>query len=99
MEKLNLFPSFPYTDPAFPDSPEPTVPTNYVKMVNDSIKVVTQPMTWNDAKKYCEHDSANLASLRNDWSQVYIELMALNLKAPLWIGLNKVQVKDTKPLK
>ncbi|XP_018531719.1 macrophage mannose receptor 1 isoform X2 [Lates calcarifer] len=78
-------------DPAFPDSPEPTVPTNYVKMVNDSIKVVTQPMTWNDAKKYCEHDSANLASLRNDWSQVYIELMALNLKAPLWIGLNKVQ--------
>ncbi|XP_040911920.1 macrophage mannose receptor 1-like [Toxotes jaculatrix] len=76
-------------DPSLPDSAEPTVPTDYNKIFNDSIKVVTQPMTWDEAKKHCEDDGANLASLRNEWSQIYVELMALNLKAPLWIGLKE----------
>ncbi|XP_070829826.1 macrophage mannose receptor 1-like [Chaetodon trifascialis] len=76
-------------DSSFPDSPEPTISTNYVKVINDSIKVVTQPMTWDAAKKHCEGDGANLASLRNVWSQNYIELMSL--KAPLWIGMNKME--------
>ncbi|XP_070774848.1 macrophage mannose receptor 1-like [Enoplosus armatus] len=75
-------------DPTLPDSPEPTT-TGYVKIFNDSIKVVTQQMTWDAAKKHCDGDGAKLASLRNEWSQVYIELMAF--KAPLWIGLNKME--------
>ncbi|XP_039672406.1 macrophage mannose receptor 1-like [Perca fluviatilis] len=78
-------------DPSLPDSPEPTTSTNYVKIFNDSIKVVTQQMNWDEAKKHCEGDGATLASLRNWWSQAYVELLALNLNAPLWIGLNKVQ--------
>ncbi|XP_067462381.1 macrophage mannose receptor 1-like [Thunnus thynnus] len=78
-----------YVDSTLPDSPEPTSYNNYVKILNDSIKVVTQQMTWGEAKKHCEGDDAKLASLRNEWTQTYVELMALNLKAPLWIGLNK----------
>ncbi|KAM9349891.1 macrophage mannose receptor 1-like [Symphorus nematophorus] len=78
-------------DPAHPDSPDLTTPTNYVKIFNDSIKLVTQQMTWDAAKKHCEDDGAKLTSLRNEWSQAYVELMALNLKAPLWIGLNKME--------
>ncbi|XP_028448497.1 macrophage mannose receptor 1-like [Perca flavescens] len=78
-------------NPSLPDSPEPTTSTDYVKIFNDSIKVVTQQMNWDEAKKHCEGDDAKLASLRNKWSQAYVELLALNLKAPLWIGLNKVQ--------
>ncbi|XP_039998644.1 macrophage mannose receptor 1-like [Xiphias gladius] len=80
-------------DPSLPDSPEPTVTTQYVKIINDSIKVVTQPMNWDAALKHCQSDGANLASLRNEWSQVYVELMALNLNAGLWIGLNKKQTR------
>ncbi|XP_041804377.1 macrophage mannose receptor 1-like [Chelmon rostratus] len=76
-------------DPSMPDSPEPTISNNYVKILNDSIKLVTQPMTWDAAKKHCEGDGASLASLRNVWAQNYIELMAL--KAPLWIGINKME--------
>uniref|UniRef100_A0A3B4XG53 Mannose receptor, C type 1b n=1 Tax=Seriola lalandi dorsalis TaxID=1841481 RepID=A0A3B4XG53_SERLL len=76
-------------DPSLPDSPEPTVPIEYVKVFNDSIKVVTQPLNWDAAQKRCQSDDANLASLRNGWSEVYIELMALNLNSPLWIGLKK----------
>uniref|UniRef100_A0A8D3DFH1 Macrophage mannose receptor 1-like n=1 Tax=Scophthalmus maximus TaxID=52904 RepID=A0A8D3DFH1_SCOMX len=78
-------------DQSLPDSPEPTVTTAYVKLFNDSIKVVTQPMNWDAAQKNCQSDSANLASLRNVWSQTYVELMALNLNSPVWIGLNKKQ--------
>uniref|UniRef100_A0A3Q3K3C2 Mannose receptor, C type 1b n=1 Tax=Monopterus albus TaxID=43700 RepID=A0A3Q3K3C2_MONAL len=70
---------------------EPTTPTDYIKMLNDSIKVVSQNMTWEAARKNCETDGANLASLRNEWSKLYVELMALNLQTPLWIGLNKLQ--------
>lgn len=80
-----------------PDSPEPTISNNYVKILNDSIKLVTQPMTWDAAKKHCEGDGASLASLRNVWAQNYIELMAL--KAPLWIGINKMEVQGRKTLK
>nr|XP_020447208.1 macrophage mannose receptor 1-like [Monopterus albus] len=78
-------------DPSLPDSSEPTTPTDYIKMLNDSIKVVSQNMTWEAARKNCETDGANLASLRNEWSKLYVELMALNLQTPLWIGLNKLQ--------
>ncbi|XP_026005210.1 macrophage mannose receptor 1-like [Astatotilapia calliptera] len=85
-------------DPSLPDSPEPTANNGYVKILNDSIKVVTQKMNWDSAKKYCELDGANLASLRNEWSQVYVELMALEMEGPLWIGLNKKQTGYFRPI-
>uniref|UniRef100_A0A8D0CMM9 Mannose receptor, C type 1b n=1 Tax=Sander lucioperca TaxID=283035 RepID=A0A8D0CMM9_SANLU len=86
-------------NPSLPDSPEPTTSTDYVKILNDSIKVVTQQMDWDEAKKHCEGDGAKLASLRNEWSQAYVELLVLKLNAPLWIGLNKMEVQGRKPLK
>ncbi|XP_037537285.1 macrophage mannose receptor 1 [Nematolebias whitei] len=69
-----------------PDSIEPSI---YQNVGNDSIKVVTQMLSWEDAKKRCESDKANLASLRNEWTNAYAELLASTLKTPLWIGLNK----------
>nr|XP_020447068.1 macrophage mannose receptor 1-like [Monopterus albus] len=78
-------------DPNTQPQPEPPIPNIYVSLGNDSIKVVTQNLTWDDAKKQCEGDKANLASLRNEWTQAYLELLVMNLKAPVWIGLNKKQ--------
>ncbi|XP_041804638.1 macrophage mannose receptor 1-like [Chelmon rostratus] len=78
-------------DSSLPDSPEPTTSTDYVRILNDSIKVVPQQMSWDAAKKHCEDDGAKLTSLRTEWSQAYVELLALTLKAPLWIGMNKAQ--------
>ncbi|XP_053186721.1 macrophage mannose receptor 1-like [Scomber japonicus] len=78
-------------DPSFADSPEPTSYNDYVKILNDSIKVVTQQMPWVDAKRNCENDGAKLASLRNEWTQTYVELIAFNLQAPLWLGLNRME--------
>uniref|UniRef100_A0A3B3BT12 Macrophage mannose receptor 1-like n=2 Tax=Oryzias melastigma TaxID=30732 RepID=A0A3B3BT12_ORYME len=76
-------------DPKFPESPEPTTPTDYTKILNDSFKVFPQKMTWDGAQKYCEGDGANLASIKNEWAQAYVEMQAIKLKGPVWIGLNK----------
>ncbi|RVE62049.1 hypothetical protein OJAV_G00176930, partial [Oryzias javanicus] len=75
-------------DPKIPDSPEPTT-AGYTKILNDFFKVSTQKMTWDGAQKYCEGDGANLASIKNEWAQAYVELQAIKLKGPVWIGLNK----------
>ncbi|XP_034558610.1 macrophage mannose receptor 1-like [Notolabrus celidotus] len=77
-------------DPSLPDSPEPTT-TDYVKIFNDSVKVITQQMTWSEAQKLCKSEGASLASLRNVWSKTYIDLMSLNVNGPVWIGLNAKQ--------
>ncbi|KAL3988682.1 somatostatin receptor 2 [Sarotherodon galilaeus] len=82
-------------DTSRPDPPEPTISTNYIKILNDSIKVVPQQMNWDKAVEYCKNDDALLASLRNEWTQAYVELLALNLKAPLWFGLHKVQINGS----
>lgn len=77
--------------------PEPTEPTtsgSYFKILNDSIKLVPEQMSWDAAQKNCEADGAKLASMRTEWTQVYIELLALNLKHPLWLGLNKSQTNN-----
>ncbi|KAF7668435.1 hypothetical protein LDENG_00014620 [Lucifuga dentata] len=80
-------------DPLIPASADPVIPKTFVKLANDSIKVETQNMTWDAAKTNCEANKATLASLRNEWTQAYVELLAMNLQAPLWIGLNKVQTQ------
>uniref|UniRef100_A0A3Q3MGQ0 Mannose receptor, C type 1b n=1 Tax=Labrus bergylta TaxID=56723 RepID=A0A3Q3MGQ0_9LABR len=76
--------------PSLPDSPQPTT-QNYVNIFNDSVKVITRKMTWYAAQKNCKGDGATLASLRNIWSKTYIDLITLNLNAPVWIGLNKIE--------
>ncbi|XP_068604963.1 macrophage mannose receptor 1b [Brachionichthys hirsutus] len=76
-------------DPNINTPPDTTIPSIYVSIGNDSIKAVAKNLTWADAQKNCERDKASLAFLRNEWTQAYIELLVTNLKAPVWIGLNK----------
>uniref|UniRef100_A0AAQ6IFY1 Mannose receptor, C type 1b n=1 Tax=Anabas testudineus TaxID=64144 RepID=A0AAQ6IFY1_ANATE len=78
-------------DPNTQPKADPTIPNIYVSLGNDSMKVVTENLTWDDAKKRCASEKANLASLRNEWTQAYAEILVIRLKAPLWIGLNKQQ--------
>ncbi|KAK7944579.1 hypothetical protein WMY93_000307 [Mugilogobius chulae] len=80
-------------DKSLQSKPNPIPLNAYVSLANDSIKVVTQNLTWAQAKANCEKDQANLASLRNEWTQAFVELMAITLKTPLWVGLNKDETK------
>lgn len=79
-------------DPSITNQPDATIPVIYVNLGNDSFKVVPKNLTWEDARKNCELEKTNLVSIRNEWSLAYVELMAKNLKAPVWIGLNKQKV-------
>lgn len=81
------------TDSNLPSQPEDPIPVIYVNLGNDSIKAVTKNLTWEDAKKNCNGEKASLVSLRNDWTQAYVELLTMNLKSPVWIGLNKELVR------
>ncbi|XP_074544941.1 macrophage mannose receptor 1-like [Halichoeres trimaculatus] len=83
--KTNGYVCLRSVDPSFPDTT--TAPsTDYVKIGNDSVRAVSEKMTWYNARKHCQSEGASLASVRNSWSKAYIELIALN--GPVWIGLN-----------
>lgn len=88
---MKFLPSF--TDPAFKDTAEPTISSDYVNILNDTFKAVTQPLTWDAANTRCESEGSQLASVQSEWSQVHVELVALTLKTPVWIGMNKDKVK------
>ena len=45
-----------------------------------------------DAKRQCERQSFQLASILNEEAQAFVELQVMKLNAPLWIGLNKEEV-------
>lgn len=81
------------TDPAFKDTAEPTISSDYVNILNDTFKAVAQPLTWDAANSRCESEGSQLATLQSEWSQIYVELVALTLKTPVWIGMNKDKVK------
>ncbi|XP_028971190.2 macrophage mannose receptor 1 [Esox lucius] len=70
--------------------PAPTVfPRSWMKVGNDSYKVLLQNMTWSEARVQCETEQGQLASTLDELSAAYLELQALKLETPVWIGLNK----------
>nr|XP_061795005.1 macrophage mannose receptor 1-like [Nerophis lumbriciformis] len=76
-------------DPNLPSPPEQAIPSIFISLGNDSIMAVQMNLTWDEASKRCESNRAKLVSLRSEWTMAYVELLALNLKSPLWLGLNK----------
>ncbi|XP_070976307.1 macrophage mannose receptor 1-like [Oncorhynchus clarkii lewisi] len=70
--------------------PTPTMlPRGWVKLANDSYKVLPQNRTWPEARMQCEAEEGQLASTLDELSAAYLELQALKLQTPLWIGLNR----------
>lgn len=76
-----------------PSQPNTILPDTYLTLGNDSLKVVSRNLSWEAARANCEREQGNLASLRNEWTQAFVEMMAMTVKAPLWIGLNKNKTK------
>ncbi|KAM9789405.1 LOW QUALITY PROTEIN: macrophage mannose receptor 1-like [Neosynchiropus ocellatus] len=76
-------------DPSFKDVP--TVYTDYIKLGNDSYKVIQQKLAWGDAEKRCEDDGATLASVLGKRSESYVNLMAITFNSSMWIGLRRTK--------
>lgn len=60
----------------------------FYKLGNDSYKMVTQKMRWDEARRQCQADDADLASILNPVSQAYVTLQISKHNEPVWIGLN-----------
>lgn len=73
--------------------PTTVSPKTFYKFGNDSYKLVAQKMRWDEARRQCQADDADLASILNPASQAYITLLISKHNEPLWIGLNSNVVK------
>ncbi|XP_065117913.1 macrophage mannose receptor 1-like [Paramisgurnus dabryanus] len=65
-----------------------SIPQKYSSLGNDSYKVQLEKMSWDEARRQCKADDADLASVLDSISQAYTSLQVDKLKEPLWIGLN-----------
>ncbi|XP_061660890.1 macrophage mannose receptor 1 [Syngnathoides biaculeatus] len=63
-------------------------PKAFSKLGNDSYKLVSQKMPWDQARRKCQADDAELASLLNPGAQAYLALQIIKFNEPVWIGLN-----------
>lgn len=79
--------------------PPPTTPQNFYKLGNDSYKLIVQKMRWDEARRQCQADDADLASILNPVTQAYMTLQMSSHNEPVWIGLNNNVVKDLPKIK
>ncbi|XP_010742418.3 macrophage mannose receptor 1 [Larimichthys crocea] len=68
--------------------PTTVQPKAFYKLGNDSYKLVAQKMKWDEARRQCQADDADLASILNSVTQAYITLQIFKYNEPVWIGLN-----------
>ncbi|TKS87642.1 Macrophage mannose receptor 1 [Collichthys lucidus] len=68
--------------------PTTVQPKAFYKLGNDSYKLVAQKMRWDEARRQCQADDADLASILNSVTHAYITLHIFKYNEPVWIGLN-----------
>lgn len=56
-------------------------------------------MRWDEARRQCQADDADLASILNPVTQAYMTLQMSSHNEPVWIGLNNNVVKDLPKIK
>uniref|UniRef100_A0A7N8YK80 Mannose receptor C-type 1 n=1 Tax=Mastacembelus armatus TaxID=205130 RepID=A0A7N8YK80_9TELE len=76
------------TDSQIALPPTTVLPKAFYKFGNDSYKLVAQKMRWDEARRQCQADDAELASILSPAAQAYITLQISKHKEPVWIGLN-----------
>ncbi|XP_068603912.1 macrophage mannose receptor 1 [Brachionichthys hirsutus] len=64
------------------------LPKGFYKSGNDSYKLVTQKMRWDEARRQCQADDSELASILDPVSHASINLQIFKHNEPVWIGLN-----------
>ncbi|KAI4891476.1 hypothetical protein NFI96_005397 [Prochilodus magdalenae] len=67
------------------------IPKHFTKLGNSFYMIVQTNLTWKDAQDHCVGEGAKLASIREAFTQSYVELMTYEIRQPLWIGLNSME--------
>ncbi|XP_059901555.1 macrophage mannose receptor 1 [Gadus macrocephalus] len=68
--------------------PTTLVPNAFVKFGNESYKMQTMKMRWDEARKQCLSDDADLASILNPMTHAFVSLQVDRHNKSVWIGLN-----------
>lgn len=68
--------------------PTTLVPNTFAKFGNDSYKLQTMKMRWDEARKQCLADDADLASILNPMIHAFVSLQVDRHNQSVWIGLN-----------
>lgn len=64
----------------------------FYKLGNDSYKLLTQKMNWEEARRQCQADDGDLASVLDPTAEAFITLMMHKHNESVWIGLNNIVV-------
>ncbi|XP_033854652.3 macrophage mannose receptor 1-like [Acipenser ruthenus] len=75
-------------DPNFSNPPTTVPPKGYVQFGTSSYRIIKQKLKWDEARRQCKAEDADLASILNTMMQSFIMLQAEKYGEPLWIGLN-----------
>ncbi|XP_053215449.1 macrophage mannose receptor 1-like [Podarcis raffonei] len=76
------------TDPAL-SQPETMAPAfRHIPFGNSSYSFIAPNMTWEEARKKCNSEHSELASIWNPYIQSFLWLWVLKYGEPVWIGLN-----------
>ncbi|XP_061441866.1 LOW QUALITY PROTEIN: macrophage mannose receptor 1-like [Rhineura floridana] len=75
------------TDPQTSVLPSAT-PIYRIRYNNNTYFFLETKMTWKDARKSCEQEGFDLASILDPFSHSFLWLRLLKFKSPVWIGLN-----------
>uniref|UniRef100_A0A8C0UYT6 Macrophage mannose receptor 1-like n=1 Tax=Cyanistes caeruleus TaxID=156563 RepID=A0A8C0UYT6_CYACU len=54
----------------------------------DSYSIISSEMQWEEARKYCQEKSAELASISDAYIHSFLWIQMLKYGKPVWIGLN-----------
>ncbi|KAG2458572.1 MRC1 protein, partial [Polypterus senegalus] len=77
-----------YKDVNLPNPPTTSAPKGFIKFGSSSYKIITQKMKWDEARRQCKAEDADLASILDPLVTNFLLLYADKYKEPLWIGLN-----------
>ncbi|XP_078283857.1 macrophage mannose receptor 1 [Rhinoraja longicauda] len=82
-----------YKDPALSAEPTTIPALDYFQYANSSYKTITVKLKWQDARKVCEAEGAQLVSIRNAFENAFMMLDANKFGEKLWIGLNAAETE------
>ncbi|XP_053322522.1 macrophage mannose receptor 1 [Spea bombifrons] len=75
-------------NPALPIMPTSVPTSNFFTYGNNSYKIVTAKMKWDEARRLCKADDSELVSILDEYDQSFLKARTVRYHEPFWIGLN-----------
>ncbi|CAH2282335.1 macrophage mannose receptor 1-like isoform X2 [Pelobates cultripes] len=75
-------------NPALPILPTSTSTSTFTTFGNNSYKIVTSKMKWDEARRVCKADDSELVSILDQYDYSFLRTRLYKYEEPFWIGLN-----------